>query len=202
MSESFLQIEKAMLMEVWAALGGRRSLVEKVTFASEGGLPSVYPVTVLASVSIAAAALAIAELLDRPALAMPDVAIEVVRSWFETWNRGDMDAFSELYAHDAQMTPPSSWVEAEILRGRPAIRRFFEGLKEPWEGRDEALIRDLFRAGEEIVSRMDWLVRGRTSGIETQIEVTNVNTIVGGRIVRQVHYLDHDEALRALGLAE
>jgi hypothetical protein len=100
------------------------------------------------------------------------------------------------------MAPPSSWVEAGILRGRPAIRRFFEGLKEPWEGRDEAVIRDLFRAGDRIVSRMDWRVRGRTTGIETQIEVTNVNTIVGSQIVKQVHYLDHDEALRGLELAE
>jgi hypothetical protein len=71
-----------------------------------------------------------------------------------------------------------------------------------WEGRDQAVIRDLFRAGDTIVSRMDWQVRGRTSGIETHIEVTNVNTIVGSQIVRQVHYLDHDEALRGLGQAE
>jgi hypothetical protein len=32
--------------------------------------------------------------------------------------------------------------------------------------------------------------------------VTNVNTIEGGQIVRQRHYLDHDEALKALELAE
>ena len=133
---------------------------------------------------------------------MSDVGIDVTRSWFETWNRGDMDAFSELYAPDAEMTPPSSWVETGPLRGRPAIRRFFEGLKEPWEGRDQAVIRDLFRAGETIVSRMDWQVRGRTSGIETHIEVTNINTIVGSQIVRQVHYLDYDEALRGVGQAE
>jgi hypothetical protein len=48
---------------------------------------------------------------------------------------------------------------------------------------------------------MDWQVRGRVSGIETHIGVTNVNTIEGGKIVRQRHYLDHDEALKALGLA-
>jgi len=133
---------------------------------------------------------------------MSDVGIDIARRWFETWNGGDMDAFIELYAPDAEMTPPSSWVEAGLLTGRPAIRRFFEGLKEPWEGRDEAVIRDLFRAGEKIVARMDWRVRGRASGIETQLEVTNVSTIARGQIVRQVHYLDHEEALSSLGLAE
>ena len=41
----------------------------------------------------------------------------------------------------------------------------------------------------------------RASGIDTHLGVTNVNTIVGGKIIRQVHYLDHAEALKALGLA-
>jgi uncharacterized protein (TIGR02246 family) len=131
-----------------------------------------------------------------------DEAIEITRSWFETWNRGDMDAFSALYAPDAEMTPPASWVESGTLTGRAAIRRFFEGLKEPWEGRDQAVLKDLFRAGERIVVRMDWQVRGRATGIETHLEITNINTIVGRQIVRQAHYLDHDEALRALELAE
>jgi ketosteroid isomerase-like protein len=61
---------------------------------------------------------------------MPDEALDVTRSWFETWNRGDLDAFIDLYAIDAEMTPPSSWVETGTLKGQPAIRHFFEGLKE------------------------------------------------------------------------
>jgi ketosteroid isomerase-like protein len=133
---------------------------------------------------------------------MPDEAMDVMRSWFDTWNRGDLDAFIDLYAADAEVTPPLSWVETGTFEGRPAIRRFFEGLKESWEGHDEAVLRELFRAGDSVVSRMDWQVRGRVSGIETHLGVTNVNTIEGGRIVRQRHYLDHDEALKGLGLAK
>jgi ketosteroid isomerase-like protein len=132
---------------------------------------------------------------------MPDEARDVTRRWFETWNRGDLDAFIDLYAADAEVTLPASWVETGTLEGRPAIRRFFEGLKESWEGHDEAVLRELFRAGDSVISRMDWQVRGRVSGIETHIDVTNVNTIEGGKIVRQRHYLDHDDALRDLGLA-
>jgi len=124
-----------------------------------------------------------------------------MRSWFDTWNRGDLDAFIELYAADAEVTPPPSWVETGTLKGRPAIRRFFEGLREAWEGQDEAVPEELFRAGDRVVSRMDWRVRGRASGIDTHIGITNVNTIEDGKIVRQHHYLDHDEALKALGLA-
>jgi ketosteroid isomerase-like protein len=73
--------------------------------------------------------------------------MDVTRSWFETWNRGDLDAFMELYAADAEVTPDPSWVEAGTFKGRPAIRGFFEGLKASWDGRDVALLRELFMAG-------------------------------------------------------
>jgi ketosteroid isomerase-like protein len=133
---------------------------------------------------------------------MPDEGLDVTRSWFETWNRGDLDAFIDLYAVDAEMMPPSSWVEAETLRGQYAIRRFFEGLKEAWEGEDTAILRELVRAGDNVISRMDWQVRGRASGIDTRLAITNINTVEHGKIVRQRHYLDHAEALKALGLEE
>lgn len=117
--------------------------------------------------------------------------------WFQTWNRGDVDAFSELYAPDAVMAPPAGWVETGAIEGREGIRAFFEGLREAWEGEDMAVLQELTHAGAIVVTRMEWRVRGRVSGIETQLEVTNLNWIEGARIVRQEHYLDHDEALAA-----
>ena len=132
---------------------------------------------------------------------MSDEGLSVTRRWFETWNRGDLDAFIELYAPDAELTPPASWVEAGTIKGRPAIRRFFEGLKEAWAGEDVAVLREVSRSGEEVVAQMDWQVRGRSSGIGTHLEITNINTIEGGRIVRQRHYLDHAEALGQLEAA-
>jgi ketosteroid isomerase-like protein len=133
---------------------------------------------------------------------MSQEALDITRSWFATWNRGDLDAFIDLYAVDAEMTPPSSWVETGTLKGQPAIRRFYEGLKEAWEGEDTAILRELLSASDNVVSRMDWQVRGRASGIDTHLAITNVNTIERGKIVRQRHYLDHAEALKAVGLEE
>jgi ketosteroid isomerase-like protein len=129
---------------------------------------------------------------------MSHEALDITRSWFETWNRGDLDAFIDLYAVDAEMSPPSSWVETGTLKGQPAIRRFFEGLKEAWEGEDTAILRELLSAGDNVISRMDWQVRGRASGIDTHLGITNVNTIERGKIVRQRHYLDHAEALKSV----
>ena len=133
---------------------------------------------------------------------MSQEALGITRSWFETWNRGDLDAFIDLYAVDAEMTPPPSWVEAGTLKGQPAIRRFFEGLREAWEGEDRAILRELITSGDTVISRMDWQVRGRASGIDTHLAITNVNFIEHGKIIRQRHYLDHAEALQAVGLEE
>ena len=118
---------------------------------------------------------------------MPTDGLSVMRAWYETWNRGDLDAFAELYAPHAEMTPPASWVETGTLRGREEIRRFFEGLKEAWEGEDSAILHELIPAGELVVSRMDWQVRGRVSGIDTRLALTNVNAFEDGRIVSQQH---------------
>jgi ketosteroid isomerase-like protein len=133
---------------------------------------------------------------------MADEGMDVMRSWFKTWNRGDLDAFFDLYADDAEMTPPRSWVETGTIEGRAAIRRFFEGLKEAWEGEDVAILEELFRTGDRVVSRMEWQVRGRASGIASHLGITNVTTIEHGKIVRQEHYLDDGEALQVVGLKE
>jgi hypothetical protein len=97
-------------------------------------------------------------------------------------------------------------------RGRLRLtvtRRWFEiwnrgdlDAKEAWAGEDVAVLREVSRSGGEVVAQMDWQVRGRSSGIDTHLEITNINTIEGGRIVRQRHYLDHAEALAQLEAAE
>src|SRR5260370_39533933 len=107
--------------------------------------------------------------------------MEVMRSWFDTWNRGDLDAFIDLYAVDAEVTLPASWVETGTVEGRPAIRRFFGGLKESWEGHDEAVLREVFRAGDAVVSRMDWQARGRGCGLAAQMRGTYGHTAQAGQ---------------------
>lgn len=52
----------AMLHNIWAALGGHADDCNRVILTTEGALPSVYPVTDLASASMAAVALSIARL--------------------------------------------------------------------------------------------------------------------------------------------
>jgi crotonobetainyl-CoA:carnitine CoA-transferase CaiB-like acyl-CoA transferase len=52
------------LAEFWQALGGAAADLSRVSFTGTGSLPSVFPVTDLAASSIAAAGLAVAELIE------------------------------------------------------------------------------------------------------------------------------------------
>jgi ketosteroid isomerase-like protein len=85
------------------------------------------------------------------------------------------------------------------LRGRQAIRDFFEGVKESWEGRDETVVKELFEVGDNGVTRWDWTARGRASGMETGMDWTTVYSIEDGKCVRLQYYRDHAAALKALG---
>jgi len=133
---------------------------------------------------------------------VPDDGLDVMRSWFDTWNRADYDAFFDLFDVDAEVITDPSWVEAGPFNGRTAIRGWFEGLQQSWEERDALVVKELFEVADKVVARFVWNVRGRTSGIDMHLDATSVDTIKRGRIVRQQYYFDHDEALQAVGLRE
>jgi ketosteroid isomerase-like protein len=133
---------------------------------------------------------------------MSEENLDVMRRLLGAWNRTDLDAFADLFHGDAEVVTDPSWMEAGPFKGRPAVRNWFEGLKESWEGHDEIVLTELFEVGDKVVARMDWKVRGRASGIETDLDATSINILEQGKIVRQQWYFDHAEALKAVGLAE
>jgi hypothetical protein len=133
---------------------------------------------------------------------MSQADLDVMRGWVETWNRIDLDAFAATFDDDAELITDPSWMEAGPFKGRAAIRAWFEGLKESWDGHDAVVLRELFEVGEQVVARVDWQVRGRTSGIDTALEATSVSIIQRGRILRQQWFFDYSKALEAVGVLE
>ena len=37
---------------------------------------------------------------------MSEDGLDVMRRWFELWNRGDLDAFADLFAADSELIDP------------------------------------------------------------------------------------------------
>jgi ketosteroid isomerase-like protein len=127
--------------------------------------------------------------------------LDVVRRWVEAWNDGATDTFHDFFDADAEVITDPAWMEAGPFRGRTAVMGWFQGLQESWDS-DKVVLTESFERGGQVVARVDWQVRGRTSGIETSLDATSVNAISNGKIVRQQWYFDHAEALKAVGLEE
>jgi hypothetical protein len=103
---------------------------------------------------------------------------------------------------DAELITDPLWMEAGPFQGRAALRSWFEGLAEPWNGRDELVLRELFELGNKVVLRFDWQVRGGKRGLGMTLDATCINMIEQGLIARQQYFFDYAAALKAAGLEE
>jgi hypothetical protein len=75
---------RRILEAMWAAAGGSPGVPARVSFGGRGALPSAFAVTDLAAGSVAAAALAVAELVGETAGGTPAVAVDrrLASMWF------------------------------------------------------------------------------------------------------------------------
>ena len=128
--------------------------------------------------------------------------VEVVRSVFDAWNSGDMQAFRDGYAEDAVLVTDPRFPEGGTFEGTAEVERFFDGLRQGWEGgRSYARDPQLSEAGERVMATFEWRGTGETSGIDVFFDTTALFTVRGNRIAQVEFYFDHDEALKAAGLA-
>src|SRR5262249_15994472 len=104
---------------------------------------------------------------------MSEQNVELVRKASEHWNRADLDAFMDLFAEDAVLGADENWPE-RVYYGKDAVRTFYEGVVET-VGRD-ARIEDLIDGGDRVVLRLRSQWTGEQSGIETEVEFTQVLT--------------------------
>src|SRR5437773_289419 len=114
--------------------------------------------------------------------------VEMIRRGNDAFRRGDWEDLAEMIDPHISIRTDVSWPEQRMY-GREAAIAFYRGISESggpdtrieeivdlgWGGRDEAVVRELFEASGQVVSRFDWEVRGRASGIDTRLDLTAVN---------------------------
>ena len=91
--------------------------------------------------------------------------------------------------------------EATVFRGHDGVRAMLRDLYEAFgEFRVEySEVRDL---GDRLVAVGHWITRGEESGAETTAPIGVVVDIRNGKAIRVKGYLDPQDALEAVGLAE
>jgi ketosteroid isomerase-like protein len=126
--------------------------------------------------------------------------LEVVKTAFDAWNAGNMDALRELYDPDVILRTVPDWPEPGPYVGRGAVMRFHGQLRETWDADTSEPISDFIDAADHVVVRYIW--RGTGHGPDANLELTIVFSVRKGKIFYIEFFWDHAEALEAVGLSE
>jgi hypothetical protein len=130
---------------------------------------------------------------------MSSANLELVRSIYEQWERGDFTR-DDWAAADIELVRPES-LDGDALRGRGSSSHGWREWLSAWENfRAEAYE---YRAIDDenvlVFGRMSGT--GKLSGTSTDTETVNVFCIRNRRVVRLVLYSSRERALAELGLA-
>jgi|SRR5271165_177600 len=133
---------------------------------------------------------------------MSQSSLELAKRVIDAFNRRDVDAIFECVNPDVEWFPAMSVTFGGGLRGREGIESYVREVSDTWEeyrvvGQD---FRDLGEDRVLVLSRVE--ARGAGSGGLVDTEMGQVFDSCDGRIARVRTYLDHGQALKAVGLAE
>jgi ketosteroid isomerase-like protein len=126
--------------------------------------------------------------------------VEIVKAWYDAWNREDWDAMLKDAAPGFEVDFSRSDGPLAGVFGLDQIRRLTEEFFETWESaRLEP--HEFIEAGDLVVVPGTQHVKGR-GGIEVAARGAFVWTIRNGAIERMVMYQSRQDALEDLGLSE
>jgi ketosteroid isomerase-like protein len=127
--------------------------------------------------------------------------VEIVRRSIELWSKEQWEALGTVYDQNVVVVPPAGWPDGEIRVGLDAWIRESIQLKEPWQT-DQMRADQPREVGDSVLIRLHWATTGKGSGVGVEAELWGVYTLLTDRIVRAAFFLDHSEALEAVGLSE
>jgi ketosteroid isomerase-like protein len=128
--------------------------------------------------------------------------VEVIRTAYEAFDRGDLEAVSRLHARTIEWQTSVEDPDAATHRGRVAVRRYIEGYMETFPGLRADLEECVEVPNDRVLATVRYTGRARASGMDMDWRQWLVYTIKDGMIVRAAEYFDRDQALEAAGLKE
>ena len=129
--------------------------------------------------------------------------LETVRTTIDAWNRGDVDVWMQGYHPEIEYTSAVlGRVEGPqtVYRGHTEMRRFWDEWHSVWTlTNDISEVRDL---GDTVVALGVYRTRGNASGVGLEGPVAYVCEFDAGSARWVRAYLDHSQALAAVGLSQ
>jgi uncharacterized protein (TIGR02246 family) len=126
--------------------------------------------------------------------------LEVVRRAVAALNARDLEGYLGYCTPDVELVIPA--IIAGVYEGRQGIRRFLTDVEDAAPDFHIDL-QDLRAVGDDqVVASIQTGSTGRASGIPMTTAQTNVYDLLDGKIRRIRIFPDHEQALKAVGLAE
>jgi ketosteroid isomerase-like protein len=133
---------------------------------------------------------------------MSEENVEVIRTAYEAFDRGDLEAVSRLHARTIEWQTSVEDPDAATHRGPVAVRHYIEGYMETFPGLRADLEECVEVPNDRVLATVRYTGRARASGMDMDWRQWLVYTIKDGMIVRAAEYFDRDQALEAAGLSE
>jgi ketosteroid isomerase-like protein len=132
---------------------------------------------------------------------MSEENVEIVRSFYRAWARGDLPGPANLMDREIEYVNPAEAVEPGTRRGvtefAEAVERTLEGW-ESWHMEPEQFT----PVGDQVAVVLRYRARGRGSGIEVEGRESALWTVRDGKVSRYAWFHQPAEALEAAGLPE
>ena len=128
---------------------------------------------------------------------MSEENVEKVRAVFAAHNRGDLDAWMDLY-------DPEAVLETLLLgthHGKEAMRSLYEENQANQSGYTVTPV-ELIDAGDKVITVVQVGGAGSASQIALDDQIAFIHTFKNGLVVREQTFRNRDEALEAAGLSE
>jgi ketosteroid isomerase-like protein len=127
--------------------------------------------------------------------------VDVARRALDASNRRDIDGFSEVATADFEYVPALlAAFEGGSIRGRDGLQAWWDAMTDTWD--EFRVLAEHFRdLGDQVLVLGRAEARGR-GGVDVDAPMGLVLDFRANRISRARAFLDHAEALEAVGLEE
>jgi ketosteroid isomerase-like protein len=126
--------------------------------------------------------------------------IELLRTLYEHWERGDLAAAAEFFDSEVEFTRTGSELTAGEWRGFDEMRATFAEYMQAWEDLQSQAERFIDLGDDRVLVLERQTARGKTSGVVVENELGWLFTLRDSKIVRLAGYWHRAEAMRAAGL--
>jgi ketosteroid isomerase-like protein len=123
--------------------------------------------------------------------------VDLVRKNNDAYRQGDWEAWDANMDPDVFVRTDPNWPEQRIY-GRDAFIAFPRGVRESLG--PDVRIEEIIDLGDRVLVRLSWHARGAQSGVEGEQTFSELATFREGRVVFIEYFLEHEQALKAVGL--